>query len=509
MTTLHDNPAFRFAAGLGFLFAATLALTLVFALPLYRYPGHVFNSDLIQPFLVVADALADPGSLFDWRHAPSPYVVPDMLLAALCLLLPIPELAKPVVYCGALLALDCLAIGWLLVAAGRTRTVLAGALAATVALMALYGLAMLLSLEVSFNMLVSVPAPFIHSGAILMGVAFIAAMIAYLRAPERRNLVPAILICAAGGYSDVLFTIWFVAPLVAALLLLGRRTAAKTIDLLLVTAIGVVAMVIDRVMRPSIAIIKIDHATTIGTWVSSFVRAIEIGAWPFPATVLMAVVMAGRALYLLLARRRALSAWNIVEICLGGAQLSATLLPVVSGTLIHIESLRYALAAFVVPIIWLLGWACRPTLPLRWAVGLPAAIAVAVTIAVAPAGFDAASRAGTPKPLLACLEANGLTTGLSDYWNAKLSIFQSSYRLHLMQLNETTALPWAPNFNVRWFSRRAADGAIAEPNFIVLTGLPEAEVLALYGAPQSTLDCGGETVWRYDHTLALPPIEGV
>jgi hypothetical protein len=277
----------------------------------------------------------------------------------------------------------------------------------------------------------------------------------------------------------------------------------------LVTAIAVVAMVIDRVLRPSIAIIKINYAATVDTWIGSFVHAIEIGDWPFPATVLMAVLMAGRALYLLLARGRALSTWNIVEICLGGAQLSALLLPVVSGTLIHIESLRYALAGFLLPIVWGLGWACRPGIAARWAIALPAAIAVVVTIAVAPAGLDAANRAGTGKPLLACLEANGLTTGLSDYWNAKLGMFQSNYRLHLLQLNESTALPWAPNFNVRWFSRRATGNAPARPDFIVLTGLPEAVVRNLYGAPQSVLECGGETVWRYDHTLALPAIEGV
>ena len=499
----------RIGLGLVLFVLFTVALTLVFALPLGRHPGHVFNSDLIQPFLVVADALADPTSLFDWRHAPSPYVVPDMLLAALCVLLPVPELMKPVVYCGALLALDCLAVGWLLWVAGRTRTVLAGALATTLALMALYGLAMLLPIEISFNMLVSMPAPFIHSGAILMGIAFVAAMVAYLRAPERRNLMPAMLICAAGGYSDVLFTIWFVGPTVAALILLGRRTEAKTTDLLVVTAIAVIAMVIDRVLRPSIAIIKINYAATVETWIGSFFHAIEIGDWPFPTMVLMAVLMAGRAVYLLLARRRTLSAWNIVEICLGGAQLSATLLPVVSGTLIHIESLRYALAGFLLPIVWGLGWACRPAIPARWAIGLPAAVAVVVAIAVAPAGLDAANRAGTGKPLLACLEANGLTTGLSDYWNAKLGMFQSNYRLHLMQLNETTALPWAPNFNIRWFSRRATGNTPASPDFIVLTGLPEAAVRDLYGAPQSTLECGGETVWRYDHTLALPPIEGL
>src|SRR5436190_954050 len=85
---LLDHPAVglvvRLVVGLVLMAAATAVLTLAYALPLSRHPGYLFNSDLLQPFLVTKDALADPSSVLDWRHSPSAYVVPDMLLAAFC-----------------------------------------------------------------------------------------------------------------------------------------------------------------------------------------------------------------------------------------------------------------------------------------------------------------------------------------------------------------------------------------------------------------------------------------
>jgi len=506
---LHDHPVVRIAVrlviGLVLVTVATAALALAFALPLSRHPGFLFNSDLLQPFLVAKDALADPSSVLDWRHSPSAYVVPDMLLAAFCTLLPLPSLVKPLVYGGLLLLLDCLAVGWLLRVTKRTRSVLGGATAmGGIFVVLMLGLSFL-PVDVAFNMMVSLAAPFIHTGAILLGIGFLTTLVRHLTTPTRWSAVPVLLIAAAGGYSDLLFTVWFVAPAVIAVMLAGSRFKPRIADLLLAGVLALGCGMLDRYFRPGTTITVVDHALSVRNWVGGLASSVQQGNWLFPASVLMGVVMGVRGLHLIAAsRKRPFSSWNLVEVAFGGTQAVAVLLPLVTGTLDVMTNLRYGLVAFILPVIWLLGIAAPRLAQSRVVVGALASTTVVLFGALLPASIDAAALDAAPTPIAQCLEAHGLTTGYADYWTAKRNMLQTDYRLHLVQLLDTDARPYAFNFNQRWFFGRADTGAPLHLNFIVTTGLKPETLVPLYGAPDRTLDCSGEIVWLYDKPLPQP-----
>ena len=506
---LLDHPAVRIAVRLVVAVVlgavATAVLTLAFALPLSRHPGFLFNSDLLQPFLVAKDALRDPASVFDWRHSPSAYVVPDMLLAAFCTALPLPGLLRPLAYGGLLLLLDCLAVGWLLRATKRTRTVLGGAFAmAGIFVVLMLGLSFL-PVDVGFNMVVSLAAPFIHTGAILLGISLLAALVAHVTTPTRFSIVPVLLISVAGGYSDLLFVVWFVAPAVIAVILAGSRFKPRLADLFLVSIVALGCAMLDRYLRPGTTITIVDHALSVRNWIGWLVTSVQQGLWLFPASVVMGAVMGVRGLQLIAAsRKRPISSWNLAEVAFGGTQAVAVLLPVLSGTLDVMTNLRYGLVAFILPVVWLLGLVAPVVAPRR---ALAAGLASATVVlfgALLPASIDAAARDAAPTPIAQCLQAHGLTTGYADYWTAKRNMLQTDYRLHLVQLLDTDGRPYAFNFNQRGFFGRADTGAPLNLNFIVTTGLRPETLVPLYGDPDRTLDCGGETVWLYDNPLPQP-----
>lgn len=504
---IEDLSVFRFVAralaGLVLAAAAIAIFALAYALPLSRHPDFVLNSDLLQPFLVAKDALADPSSVLDWVHSPSAYVVPDMLLAALCSLL-VPGLVQPLLYGGVLMLLHSLAVGWLLRVAGRTRTVLGGALAmGGVLVAAMLGLSFLPP-DVGFNMLVSLPAPFIHTGAILLGISLLAALVAHVTAPSRWSLLPVALLAIAGGYSDTLFTVWFVVPAIIAVMLAGGRFRPRTADLLLVGVLALGSMLIDRYMRPGSTIAIVDHALTLRNWTGGLVTSVQQGLWLFPASVAMGVVMGVRGLYLIaVARQRPISAWNLVEVALGGAQAVAVLAPVVTGTLDVMTNLRYGLAAFMLPMVWVLGLVALRVAASRPILAASAAAVVVLVGALLPASLDAFARDTAPTPLAACLDGQHLTTGYADYWAAKRTMLQTDYRVHLVQIGED-GLPYGFNYNQRWFFRRADTGAPLSPDFVVTSRLKPEVLAPIYGEPDRTLACGDDIVWVYDRPLVLP-----
>src|SRR5262245_50089394 len=61
----------------------------------------IYNSDLVQPYLLVGDLMMDRNALFTWYHSPALYIFPDWLLSLIVVAVPLPGSWMPLVY-GAL-----------------------------------------------------------------------------------------------------------------------------------------------------------------------------------------------------------------------------------------------------------------------------------------------------------------------------------------------------------------------------------------------------------------------
>lgn len=66
--------------------------------------GDLFNTDLIQPYMIVRDTVIHAGSFLLWQYSPANYVFPDLLIAGFLYLVGVPWLWLPIAYGGVLLA---------------------------------------------------------------------------------------------------------------------------------------------------------------------------------------------------------------------------------------------------------------------------------------------------------------------------------------------------------------------------------------------------------------------
>jgi hypothetical protein len=128
---------------------------------------------------------------------------------------------------------------------------------------------------------------------------------------------------------------------------------------------------------------------------------------------------------------------------------------------------------------------------------------LACTFFVVPA-WSAAKRIVVPSPLQVCLDAEGRTAGLGDYWSAKSLIFSSDRRIHVAQLTSDGSFYHA-NFNNRWFANRADGGGTFRPDFIIPTNLDAERLRRVFGFPDRVRNCGGQDVWLYHASLLSFP----
>lgn len=475
-----------------------IALALAYAQPLARNPGGTINSDLLQPFLVARDSLADPGNILSWRHSPALYLVPDLLLATLLVALPIPWTMIPLVYSGVLLGLYSLATGWLLRVADLTRSVATGAIAFAGALGLGYVFIQTQPTDTAYAMVMFLGQPFIHTGAILLGLAYIAAATAQRLAPSPARVTVMLLLVALGTYSDRLFVLWFVLPVIAVNILARRQWPLHWPTQATVLAVAVLSAAVDSYLRPTGIAIDSLPLQAPGVWWEGFVAAVTAGKWHLPAVVVLSLAMSVRAIVLL--GRPTWTRWTLVEISLAAAQLAALATPLVTGTLVDFSNIRYSLAAFLLPLVWLVALGFAASSGRRWPV-LAAAGAAWITFAASiPYGLAAAAASTAPNALVTCLLDRGLRDGFGDYWTAKKLIFDSQYRLHLVQLTDLASL-YRYNYNDRWFTQRALTGEPLSPKFIITSGIRRDELASRFGAPQTSIDCAGHEIWLYDRPL--------
>ena len=120
------------------------------------------------------------------------------------------------------------------------------------------------------------------------------------------------------------------------------------------------------------------------------------------------------------------------------------------------------------------------------------------------AGRARRARTGRAAAAETCLEAASRTTGIGQYWVAKLlELLTSQRRLHILQIGDNLErLPW--NYNDRWFSHRADNGLPVAPDFIIPDQLDQAALRRRFGDPSRIMPCGNTPIWLYDTRLRWP-----
>ena len=554
------------AAVAGACFAALAgALTLAAALAIAQRDqgGRLFNSDHIQAFLLARDLLADPASLFAWYLPPALFAVPDWVIAVILVASPLPQLWLPVVYGGVALAALAFAAGAVMTVCGLSRPAAAIGAAASLLAVLMLAIAQAPAPGGIAALLLNVAFPGIHGGTLLLGLALIAAVLRLLhREPgPRAGAMPAILLCAlsaAGAFSDLFFMLWFAGPAVIAAALLAPAgppeqavAAHRVIRLVAISSAAGIALQVALfglplgyflgTMRPPGAAFQVQdlivlalHSSLLALGEQIHVCALPVAASLFDCTaplhavdhvaalmratfaaadwlgiaVLAAAMLSGaRAAWLCL---RALGGQRLepsqsAEILFAGAAW-ASLTAAVTLNIIHdTGALRYLLPFLAMPILALLipmlrlGQRLART-PVLTGMALLWAMAA---MQLAPAALASFRQLATADPLAACLLQAGHRTGLGDYWSAKAVMFQTGYRVHVVQLTVNGRFHrWI--FNRAWFTRHAGDGGPLAPDFIIMRGLDAAAIRDRFGAPSRKEECGGAVIWFYDPAMAMP-----
>ncbi len=512
------HPERRSGGGVPLPAASLLLLLPAFFVYLAERLGHgragiVYNSDLLYPYLLVQDLLRDPGAWSGWYHSPALYAFPDWFMAAAVMALPVPPVWWPLLYGPAILALYCVAGGMVLANAGIARTSAGAWAMAAAALAAGAGAAAGLGATVSTMMTASLAAPNIHTGAILSALLSVALLLRVLHGPPRRAAPAALAaLVAVSSFSDPIFMVWFVGPaaIAAALHAYARRERRGWYGALIVLGTGAAGLAIGLGINP----VWIKYAETgrasggnayaaFAEFARSIAESGDIVTIAVAGLSLLAIAR-GAAVVLRVARRRGLGQAEFLDLILAGIVAATILAPLVSNS--FKVPAHFRLFLILMPVA-ALGVA-RLLLRLLPADGRRAWLAPGFALLVAAAlTYPAITRLpqvlAAPALLQRCIEANGRTTGLADYWTAKLVMFTSGLRLHVIQvIAGGQRFPWI--YKERWFTHRADDDSPARPDFIVPTRLDAAALRARFGPPAREVACGGQSLWLYDAPLPLP-----
>jgi len=501
--------ALSFAAWAAAVLVSWFAMTLIYA-ETQRDRQSVFNSDLIQPFMVARDFLRDPRTLGDWYHSPANYAFPDVSLAALLLVSPLPRMVVPVAYGGLLLTAYGLLAGWLLVTMRTARWSVA----------ALWGTTLIGLLMIALNatpygfggsFLSFICAAAIHSGAVVCGLALIPLLSRVFNGSDsqsRRATVAAATLVALSCYSDRTFALWFAGPACLAALVSRTRTRLprKLLTIAGLAAVGSAAVALDH-LRPTSRIgskFDFDARKSLAVVVEAVRTAIADGQWPLWLPVTLLVPMCLRAVWLLVTpRARRHATRDGVELAVIFCGIAALAGPIALNAVHHPSLLRYCLPIFVLPYVWLLAFLFRWSVPgLRpWLYVTPLALWTWIAT-LAPGGFAALDVAMHGESLARTLADLGHPAGYCDYWTAKRTMYETNYAVHCVQVDP--ALRVRPyNFRESWFHRRADDGGEIRPTFVVLSKLDERIVRQAFGEPAEVRRFRDKTIWLYDEQLPL------
>jgi hypothetical protein len=356
----------------------------------------------------------------------------------------------------------------------------------------------------------SLGAPVIHTGAILMALPSAALLVDQLTGRGGRNQALGLAaIVFVSAFSDFTYLVWFVGPAcVMALLDAWTRRSGRGWRLLgLLVASAVAGVLIERIIRNGGGVSGylnlVGPLSSVTLLADHLLMAWGRGDYALMGLAALIVALLLRSAFLVFQLlRRALRSSEWVELFLGGAVASALVAPLLLGLYADASHWRYFLIAFFLPLLWVALWIFHVIAGRTasiWAGS--AAVLGAFSLVVAGGAVSGAAKALEPSALEACLDAEGRTEGLAEYWPAKLLMLNTSGRIHLVQVDRGGALyHW--NYNGRWFAKRS-DGTPARPDFIIMENLDPAKIETRFGTPARSIACGSTEVWLYDRPLEL------
>jgi hypothetical protein len=423
-------------------------------------------------------------------------------------LLQIPLTFMPIAYGGLLLSGYAVGLGILL----RTSTGISSATGIPISAIVLGGLQAVGGTyhadALGSGMTASLAAPFIHTGAILFGIASLPSFAQWISQTSRPT-APLAIVSLLAAFSDLLYVFWFLTPATLLWLVIAqdRRDFRKTVGS--VWAASIAGVLIARLHPGAPTFAWPNYSGTVSVLWQLALRCIT-GQDPLLlvaliVTPLMGFLAARTALRINHGKR--LTPERSVLLLIEVTQCCSLAVPVVLGRLDDPGNLRYALPIFVLPSVWLMvritGTALRVGPRVRWASAQAALVLLILVVTFGSNAAKAANELAEPTNLTKCLLKKGLREGLADYWNAKSLVFYSNYDISIVQVTDD-GHPYRINYNSKWFTTTADGSDTVQPNFIVLDRLRDWALVSRFGMPVVQLSCSGSTVWVYSGPLRIP-----
>lgn len=235
------------------------------------------------------------------------------------------------------------------------------------------------------------------------------------------------------------------------------------------------------------------------------------GDWMF--TLMLAVVLVmlfrGVGVFIALILRRPVCVHGYFEAFAATAVVAAMSAPVALGLYISPDQWRYMLVVPVLVVTWTGYMAARflhyGAISRSVAVISPV-VSIVAALLVSGDSLSHVKEVVYNNPMEKCLKSYGKDTGFGDYWTAKSTMFTSSRRIHIIQL-DAKAGRFRHIYNKRWFSHRADDGSPVRPDFIIVDRLDQQALENVFGKPDSVVSCGDSKVWLYRELLAWSRVD--
>lgn len=464
-----------------------------------------YNSDLVQPYLIVQDLIKNIGAIKDWVYSPAIYVFPDWLISIILVILNIPNKLLPIFYAATLYTALSLSIGLVVAETYKVNHVESTLLASTLLLSE--GLLALASTKVplSYYLWGWIGSPYIHSGAVLMSIIGCFYLIRIYSTSQRLFFDVAILatLVFLSTFSDFIFAVWFVAPAIIFHTIKKKWANRKTnwAIFLGVMAPACSAIFIESITRSKTIQSRAHFTGSFDLWVRDILQIFYSADYVMAALLLANLLLIMQFFFILIKSKQSNPATDAKSL-LGIIVLFALLVPLTMNVYRGIALWRYFLILGILPLLYatLAIIAFCPNTKVGKIINWICVAAMAITFySIYPETINYIARLKSLTPLEQCLKNEGLRTGYSDYWNAKSLIFSTSRNIHLMQLSGRAPLNF--NFNVEWFLTRSDSKEPVEPNFVIMENLIHDEIFGLFGAPNKVINCAGKLIWFYDRAL--------
>ena len=473
----------------------------------------LYNSDLIEPYLIVQDVLQNLYALCDWTFSPALYAFPDWLISLPLILFGITNKLLPIFYGSTLLSLDCLTAGMLVAKCSQSSVNLSGwawTWIITLIISALGGFILMCpQSRLSYYMLVWLGTSYIHSGAVLMTLVSLLCWLYILHPQNRAQKILAIWLLSGSifftSFSDFIFVVWFVLPVSLVTLLHQwniKKYAGRPFFWLIIPSL--LAIGLEVILRHQSPGSRAHQTGSLMLWISDLVALVDSADYPMLIVLLLNALLLLRACIIVksLIQKNPIKQSDWVELLLASIAFFAIATPLLLHLYRGYALWRYSLIIFILPPIWIaLSISRHIQTKTLTHLGLGAfSLLLTATYLAFPQASITIKSAQKPSALESCLLQNKLTAGYGDYWNAKSLIFLSNRQIHIAQLTESAQAELF-NFNRAWFITRSDNGQAFKPNFVMMQGLDPVAIEQLFGEPQSTLRCQQQLIWSYDHEL--------